>query len=274
MFRRWFACGALALLAFSPAPVAADEGGVSTTGETWEYRWGDSPRGPDGAFSWAEEPADSPGWERFAPLTIPPGRDGSTLLWVRIRLPAAPLRDPAVFLGSVANAFEAYAGGRRVYRHGVDDQGQPHFAPLAWHLVVLEPRDLGQPLYLRIHSSNTAIIGVQNALRVGNRVELMLRLVREGIGPLLVGFLSLALAMAAAAGFLVWRRQRGLGWFALFVGGAGMVLVSNGQVQKLLWDQPMAWNKLFSASVYLLPPSLWASSTPSSSPDATGPSRD
>lgn len=241
------ACGAHA--ATSPESVPVLDG--------WRYRWGDSPLGRDGVPLWATEAGDAEAWRPVPALQTPPGRGERSFLWLSIPVPAGGWREPALFLGTVSDAVEVYAGGQRLYASGrMDAEGHATPDTLGWHLVPLPETALGGRVLLRIQANGGAI-GVRQDARVGSRAELLASLLRTGLTPFVLGALLLSVALMAAAAAVVQRRQRRmLAALGTFATSAGLLLVGSSGLSTALWGTHGVESRLTMLGAYLLTPGL------------------
>ncbi|RKH46126.1 methyl-accepting chemotaxis protein [Corallococcus sicarius] len=238
----------LAHAAPAQAPVPAVDG--------WRFRWGDSPLGPEGVPTWAKETGTEQGWQPVEALKEPPGRGSNTLLWLSIPIPEGAWLEPALFLRSVASAFEAYAGGERIYSSGtLNPSGRESMDNMGWHLVPLPLELKGQRILLRIQGTGPAI-GVTRAALVGPRHQLLTDVARTGLAPFVMGVLLLAIA-AVSAGAAVLRRQvRMLVGLTVFAAGSGMLMIGMSGLLSVFWDTPVTGSKLTMLGGYFLLPGL------------------
>ncbi|MCY1034595.1 methyl-accepting chemotaxis protein [Corallococcus sp. BB11-1] len=222
----------------------------------WRFRWGDSPLGPDGVPTWAKQAEGAAGWEPMTALKMPPGRGDRTLLWVRIPVPQGPWHEPALFLGNVANAFEAYVDGQRVHVSGrLDPAGQETMANMAWHLVPLPPSAVGRHVLLRIQATGPAI-GVTRDARVGARHALLAAETRRGLAPFVMGTLLVAIGVTALGAAILRRQRRLLVALAVFSVGSGMLLLGSSSLSTALWNQEAVGSLFTLLGSYAVLPSL------------------
>ncbi|MBN8231801.1 chemotaxis protein [Corallococcus macrosporus] len=222
----------------------------------WRFRWGDSPLGADGVPTWATEPAGAEGWQHMEALKEPPGRGTNTFLWVSIPLPNGPWLEPALFLGNVANAFEIYAGGRRVYSSGtIAPSGQEVMENLAWHLVPVPPASLGHPVLLRIQAHGPAI-GVTRDAKVGSHAQLLATMTRQGLAPFVMGTLLVSVGVVALGAALLRRQWRLLASLTVFAAGSGALLLGSSGLCAALWDATVVSSVLTLVGSYAIVPSL------------------
>src|SRR5262249_38497271 len=85
------------------------------------YRFGSSPRLPNGDWAFAQPGFEDGNWRKMAR----PGSDlmgnGQHEMWARIRLSGAGLTKPLLFLRSAGSDLEAYVDGKPIPRQAVTD---------------------------------------------------------------------------------------------------------------------------------------------------------
>ncbi|MCP3142748.1 methyl-accepting chemotaxis protein [Pyxidicoccus sp. QH1ED-7-1] len=222
----------------------------------WRYRWGDGPQRPDGTPAWAHETGDSADWQPVDALKEPPGRGKNTFLWLSIPVPQGTWPEPALFLGGVATAFEAYAQGERIYTSGtLAPDGREAMDNMSWHLVPLPPTAPGQRVLLRIQSSRPAI-GVSRGSRVGSHHELLDAQTRTGLGTFFMGLLILVIAAVSGGAAVVRREARMLVPMALFCAGSGVMLLGSSGLFSSLWGDPSLGTRLTLLGSYCILPGL------------------
>ncbi|MBN9684174.1 MULTISPECIES: methyl-accepting chemotaxis protein [unclassified Corallococcus] len=246
----------LMLLAFAPVARAATAAAAQPALDGWRYRWGDSPQGPDGVPVWATEPEDAEGWQAVTALQEPPGRGTNTFLWLSIPLPQGPWLEPALFLGNVANAFELYADGQRVYASGtVDPAGQELMENMVWHLVPVPPASMGHRVLLRIQAHGPAI-GVTRAAKVGSHPELLAEVTRVGLAPFVMGTLLVGIGAVALGAALLRRQWRMLAALTVFSAGSGALLLGSSGLFPALWGKAATGSVLTLLGSYAILPAL------------------
>jgi methyl-accepting chemotaxis protein len=246
----------LLVLLSAPLAHAAPAQATVPAVDGWRFRWGDSPLGPDGIPTWAKGTGTEQGWQPVEALKKPPGRGTNTLLWLSIPVPEGKWLEPALYLGNVANAFEAYAGGQRIYASGkVNPSGRESMDSMAWHLVPLPPEVEGQRILLRIQGTGPAI-GVTRDARVGSRHELLAAVTRTGLAPFVIGMLLLAIAGVTAGAAVLRRQRRMLVALTLFSGGSGVLLLGMSGLLSALWDMSVASSQLTLLGSYCILPGL------------------
>ncbi|RKH13667.1 chemotaxis protein [Corallococcus sp. CA053C] len=246
----------LLVLVFAPAAHAQTDPATVPALEGWGFRWGDSPVGPDGVPTWAKEAEATEGWQEVAALREPPGRGDNTLLWLRIPVPAGTWLEPALFFGNVANVFEAYADGRRIYGSGkLDPTGRETMTNLAWHLVPLPPSIVGRHVLLRIQAHGPTI-GVQRDARVGSRHALLAQAARTGLAPFVMGILLLAIGVVSLGAAILRRQRRLLVALGFFSVGAGLMNIGASCLANALWNAGAAGAIFTMLGSYCVLPSL------------------
>ncbi|WP_333593886.1 hypothetical protein, partial [Anaerospora hongkongensis] len=95
-----------------PASLPAIE---TTQGElttNWYYRWGDSPRNPDGTLSWlTEPPGGASGWLPQLSFQQPFLVGDDHFVWLAISLPPVTSVSDFLYLPGIDQLFEAYVQG-------------------------------------------------------------------------------------------------------------------------------------------------------------------
>ncbi len=239
----------LVLLVLLGHAVAADTAQIP---RGWEYRWGDSPFDANGVPEWTQRP-DADAWQSIDFPSNPPGRAKRENVWFRVTLPDGAWRDPILYIFSVDLIVEVYQGGRRIYAYGeFDEQGRGRFIGWPWHKITLPAESMGQPLYFRVFS-NYQDIGLWGEVKVMERTELLRHVIRNSLTELLIGGLSLIVALLAlvAACMLSVRRQSLA--IALLAGSAGGMAIGSCQARLLIVDHALFWDYLAAVSYFVTP---------------------
>ncbi|MFP2925763.1 methyl-accepting chemotaxis protein [Pyxidicoccus sp. 3LG] len=172
----------------------------------------------------------------MAALQEPPGRGRNTLLWLSVPVPEGKWLEPALYLGAVANAFEVYTDGQRIYSSGkLDPSGRETMEGMSWHVVPLPPSVVGRHVLLRIQGTGPAI-GVTRDVRVGSRHEFVAELTRAGLAPFIMGVLLLAIGVVSGAAAILRRQRRLLVALAIFAGGSGLMQLGMSGLFTSLWS--------------------------------------
>ncbi|WP_223758478.1 methyl-accepting chemotaxis protein [Myxococcus sp. RHSTA-1-4] len=251
-------CALLLVLALTPTAHAAAVDTSAPIAGGWRFRWGDAPLRPDGVPTWAQETGESGDWKPVDALKEPPGRGSHTFLWLSIPVPQGPWPEPALYLGSVATAFEVYAQGQRIYGSGrLVPGGREEMDNMAWHVVPLPPGTMGQRVLLRIQGSGPAI-GVGRDVRVGTHHELLASMTRAGLAPFFMGLLLLVIALVSTGTALLRRQWRMLVALTVFCAGSGGLLLGASGLFGSLWDEPSMGTRLIMLGSYgILPGLAW-----------------
>jgi diguanylate cyclase len=237
----------LALAACSSRPASL----VGLT-EGWSYRWGDSPRGADGVFTWLGQGSED-GWQPISYPSNPPDRLGRRNAWFRVRLPESAARDPGLFVYSIDVNAELYVGEELVYAWGeLDESGTGRFLGWPWHLVALPADSAGGTLSVRVYSDYRDI-GLWGTILFGPRCELLGRLYARDMPRLAVAAASLLLGLALLAVYFLPRPRDP---FALYIALTALSLIlrviARTHVKQLLLDAPVLWIYLDQASAFLV----------------------
>lgn len=255
---RWFVVwiGVLAcLLVSSPRRASAVEAAsaiVEYTG-AWTYRFGDSPRGPEGKLVWAQKD-DVPGFSPLAELGSPPGRDGQRFLWLRTRLVGhVDALDTVLHLRGVDQIVEAWLDGELVYRFGsFEGPNALRFEGYKPHDIPLGPGFEGKTLALRVHSDHVNI-GPFGRPLLGSRAAIAVAQIRNDLPVLGMGILLCAIGLLVLVLYASERRNRSLLAYGLFASSLGVYLPGSAPIRQLLVDAPLAWLHVELASLYLMP---------------------
>ncbi len=218
----------------------------------WEYRWGDSPRLPDGSPAWTRQ-AEDDAWQPIAFPSNPPDRQGRHHAWFRITLPEGNWRDPVLYIYSIDLLAEFYLDGDLLYRHGsLDEAGTGRFVGWPWHMIPLPREALGRELQVRVYSDYLDI-GLWGEVKLMERADLFGYLLRHSASALIVSGLCLLLALLAGAFALIRSDRRSFAAIALFGLAAGGMILAESQASQLLLDTPLLWDFLAAAGYFTLP---------------------
>jgi len=229
----------------APLPVA----------EGWEYRWGDSPFGDDGAPDWVQQ--DAPGeWQSIGFPSNPPDRNGQEHVWYRVTLPSGDFQEPVLYIFSVDIIFQVYLGGDKIYQYGTfDNHGRGSFEGWPWHAIPLPNDYNSEPIYFRVFSDYTDI-GLWGEVAIMDYTNLVLFILKNSLEALIVAGFSALIAMLALIFSLLQTEKKTLACIALFAMSAGLMLVAESQASLLITYQPLLWDYLAAGSYYMLPVAL------------------
>ena len=244
------------LLGCSPAPVDSHPPQPLSYASTWEYRWGDSPRGPQGERLWAQPArgaaSDPTQWkETTSPFERLPGRNGSEFLWLRTKLKGAPLRDGVLYVRPVDRLMEAYLDGELIYQFGDMQQEPPYrFIGFRPHFIPLPAQYQGKVLALRVYSE-LSNIGPSGQVWLAERAEVVKQLFLNELERLFVGGLLALIGLAAISLYLLRKEERVYLMYGCFAVSIGVYSTSQIQVQTFLIDWPLFWPHLELAALFL-----------------------
>lgn len=220
---------------------AADPGRVQDYGGTWEYRYGDSPRAPDGSFLWAQPKHDDGGWQPTQILENPPSRNRASFLWLRTQLTGPPISDPILFIWGIDQSYEAYLDGQQIDRFG-PMQGR-QYPGLPKIFLPLGTAYQGKTLTLRVYSPY-AWIGIFLQPRLGAHQNVFQMAIDEGFPTALSGLLLVLLGVVALTLFVLNRRERSYLYYAVLALGFGVHVTARSLLCDLLLDLGPSWTYL------------------------------
>ena len=229
--------GASSAGATAPSLVELDHG--------WQYRWGDSPLNPDGTPQWACEDLTSAEWRDAEQTIDPPDRAGREFLWLRIRLPDTPWRDPAVFLTSVLRGAEVYLDAQKIYATGPLEAGAfDRYAESRWHKFRLVPNAGGRMLFFRIYAPDSPHIGLpliaDNKALVGEQDALIGYIIRNSIDRFALGCLFVLVGLLSIDLFFHRWQQQTYHYlsFGAFAACAGLAFVASNELVQWVIPSP------------------------------------
>ncbi len=236
------ALGLLALPVQAAPPPLALEG--------WEYRWGDSPAGPEGRPAWLTEAS---GWQAIDFPSNPPGRQGQQHAWFRTTLPDGEWRDPVLYITSIDLIGQLYLDGELLYQYGeFDAEGRGDFAGWPWHMIELPADFAGATLHLRVYSYYTDI-GLWGEVQLMDRLDGLNAVLQNSAKALAVGTFCLLLAVLALLFALLGPQRHGFVGIALFASASGLMLLAEAPARQLLLERALWWDTLRAASYFTLP---------------------
>jgi signal transduction histidine kinase len=232
----------LAAIAFGLLPpdrVGATRG----LAEGWQYRWSDAQ-----SLAPLDDAWDAPGWMPIALPAHPPRKDAS-ILWLRVRLPAASFRDPFVAIDAVLAPFEAYVGPKRVHVHPSPDGLASHVPPgVPWQLVPVVPGSADRVLSLRIRNDGPALL--RGTPLYGERADHLAWALKRDVPRLACGCVIVLIALLALVTLVKkndWRVPLG---FSVWTTMIGLYVINYTHAKDILFDAPRTW---FSMWLMLLP---------------------
>lgn len=233
--------------------------GLEPYSGTWEYRYGDSPRLPNGELAWAQGGASSDDgrWLPTQKTHNPPDRQGRKFLWLRTRLPPPTERlakagRPVLHLQWAEQNFEAFLDGRRIDQFAwAEPPQEPRFPGFQDHFLPLGPEYGGKLLALRLYSPHVRI-GIPSPQYLGAQVAALSETVRVGLGPGLVGALLVAASLALLALYMVQRSELDLLLYSLCLLAIGTYMLCRSRFLTFVAPSPVAWYAIELASLCLI----------------------
>jgi len=175
----------------------------------WEYRWGDSPADTSHTLVWLQDRSDT-GWNSLPRLDWPSDRNGQEWVWYRIRLPLVTWSDPALYLPTVAVAFEVYLGADLIYEFGtLGPDSRNKYTVTEVHVIPLPPDYQGNTVSVRVYS-NAFAIGIEGASEpplVGSQEDIVRRIMLRGLKSTAIGFLFIFAGLFSLLTFVVRFRE-------------------------------------------------------------------
>lgn len=241
-----FALAALFVLCIGcsePSTGGAAESRVELSG--WSYRSGDSPRAATGKFSWLAE-GDAADWRPIASdARLYWNSKESKRVWMKARIPATAVRDPALMLDPLLTQYECYIDGKLVDRHGDLEEPRAIWHGLTWRLVPLPEDQREHELMLRVRSTHW-LIGVQGGAFVGSVAAHRQAILHADIGRFIAAGIALLVGIAGLvlAAFSVGARRLQFLAGAYAIGAASYTLYYT-KLRTLLFDHPLFWEDVY-----------------------------
>ncbi|WP_228716800.1 GGDEF domain-containing protein [Billgrantia pellis] len=240
------------LLIFLYSPVVQGSATALDLDAGWKYRWGDSPRLPDGRLAWLLEPSAGE-WRDIDFPSNPSGRNGNRHVWFRIALPDGEWRDPVLYVYSIDLIAQVYLDTELIYQHGrFDANGKGRFAGWPWHMISLPEDFAGRELFFRVFSDYTDI-GLWGEVKLADRPELLSGILKRSANDLIVSAFCLLLALLAGIFSLIQTERRSFVGITLFSLASGIMILAESQASQLLIAAPLVWDYLAAAGYYALP---------------------
>lgn len=218
---------------------------------TWSYRWGDSPRLPNGELAWTRSD-DGLAWPSMSSWGTPPGRNQNQFLWMRTQIPNTGNVGPILYVRGVDQIFEAYLDGALVYRFGsFEGPNALRFLGYKSHYLPLGDHAGGKTLTLRIHSTHVNI-GLFGETLIGAPMALVTTEVQRDIPKLAMGIVTLSIGVFALVLFLVRRKERGYLQYGLLALAMGVYFTAVSPSRQMIVDAPLGWLYIELFSLYLL----------------------
>lgn len=214
----------------------------------WEYRYGDSPRQPNGSFAWAVPTHDDGKWHPTTQLSRLPNRAGQDYLWLRTRLKGGHLeKDTLLITADGFQSLEAFVDARLVERFGALDgleaRRYPGKRPI--YLDIGSGADKGgrdgiRTLTLRLFSPSVGI-GIVNRPLIGNHDQALVYMVKAGLPFIIVGAIFILLGTFVLFLYALDRREIIYLLYSLMSLAIGVYELSRSPMRAFLLDSPVGW---------------------------------
>ena len=226
----------------------------------WEYRYGDSPLDEVGAFLFASPQRSDSGWQTTQQPYQLPGRGTEEFLWLRTQLTGPPLVDPALFLQSVNQSFQAFLDGQLIAEFGPMGGAKAHRFPgePRMYLPLLPTTErarnqksdyAGRVLALRIHSPHR-YIGVFGDILIGARASLLADQVQRGASAFVIGLLMAGIGLLALLLFGLRYSESVYFYYGCFTLSTGLHFLGRSSLHEVLFHNPEVWGLV---AVFSLP---------------------
>jgi len=221
----------------------------SALAAVWEYRWGDSPF-EAGKPIWSLG-SDESAWRSIAFPSDPPGREGQTNAWFRVRLPKNEPGD-SLYIYSIDLIAEVYFEGAKIYQYGsFDEAGHGVFEGWPWHLIDLPEDYGGKYLYFRIYSDYPDI-GLWGEVAIGSEFGHIQRIIQRDLFPVAIGMAALFCGLLLVLSIPL-HRQVPLLTMGIFLMLLGFIPIFESQIKQLVVFAPVTLQYLAALNYFLLP---------------------
>ena len=221
---------------------------------SWEYRYGDSPRGTEGAFIWADPQHRDAGWIETRILENPPGQNGERYLWLRTKLRGPTLSAPVLFMQGIDQSYEAYIDGTPVAHFGpmsgTEFPGAPRF------LLPLGSNYAGRTLVLRVYSPYPWL-GIFGSPWIGDHAATVLEMFDRGMSVSLTGILLLCAGFIGLSLFAMNRKDRTYLYYGSFALSFGAHSLARSESREFLINLGPMWTYAELGGLALGVPSLY-----------------
>ena len=234
-------------------PVSVVEKTVPAVAEGWQYRWDDiTPPDLNKSFPLKE------GWLPVDDPIAVPGRNGSSILWLKCVLPENNFTNPSLFCRLVFEAFDVYLDGKKIYSFGrIDGKGNSEFSGWPWHIISVPPGSGGDEIFFRMKSDHTKI-GILGGVLLAPPDLHIMRILHRQIDSFVLSFIFFFMGIFII--LLFFRdseNQIRLGYFSLggtaFLIGIFTLSKAGSDIKQLFYDSPLMWSYLEIASLYFIP---------------------
>ncbi len=219
-----------ALTVLSLAYASASDSALSPireiSGDSWYYRWGDSPVDDQGVPLWVYDDTASPGWK---PVKDDPDFQKNPqkhqIVWLLTQLPEGNWQQPNLFLYGTSQSFEVYFHHRLIYRSGeFRPSAQSKYLSGKLRYIPLDNAVRGETLFLRVYAEDAHPDRIlQNTMLLGSQMDITRKIIRAGAELFILGLLFIFVGSFSV--FIYFRRRAqkpypviSLGIFASCVG--------------------------------------------------------
>lgn len=185
---------AMCVLTFLTCPTKA-QAELRDAATGWEYRWGDSPRAPNGSFVWMASNETSSNWTKPETPYHLTGRDKNRFLWMRLALPNKIETGMVLKLVAVDQVFETYVDSYKVYEFGViNSDSSLQIAGNPFHVIRLHEAWAGKYMYFRVASDHKNI-GIYKMPVFGTEFDVLKAHIKDNISKLVVALIAFCLGI-------------------------------------------------------------------------------
>jgi signal transduction histidine kinase len=183
----------------------------------------------------------------------------NSILYYKTQLPDSSIPDPCILLQTNDQVFRIFLDGKVIYSFGNFDAFDFKHSPGApLHFITLPQNYQNRELVIEMKAIDKERLGLIRAIEVDSRSNHIMRLLRSGMGPLVLGFLDIIIGTACLLIGIVRR----LGRQALISLGNSFVVmgiwsISENNLTQLFYLKPILWYYIAVVSFYLIPISIY-----------------
>ena len=214
--------------------------------DSWEIRWGDSPKDNQGRFEWVmqnphivgepvEEGVSNAGWMKVPHLKSMERPDGQHFIWYRKRLPEEIPQGSSLYIQGVYTAMEVYLKGVKV--GGVQDLDHPsefRFDSDYYYSIPAIDKYAGEYIYVRIWSAFPKI-GLRGTVLIVEEKFALSYLLHHTLVEFLVGSITVFLSICTLILCLM-LRDRLLFWVGLYTFALGVNIIDSSELRYQVVD--------------------------------------
>lgn len=236
------------LILLAQISIAADNDvDIQAIDSGWSYHWGDL----DYQNGWQTKTAE---WQPLAVFNKVPERPANTsILWLKLNLPAGHWRDPYLFIDSIDLTAQVFENQQMTYEFGhISLAGISKFEGWPWHLIPIQSIDRPTELYFRIYS-NYGFIGLSGEVVIGEKSDLLQRVYQRGMaGMVFIIILFVAGILVTTLGIIKRERRIALSTGLLSFDLVLMMFAEN-ELSQVILNEPLMWRYLAAFSYFLVP---------------------